>query len=360
MNSTHSAEVFRIKALEKHPNADKLSIVRFYGYTSIVRSSDFKVGDLAVYIPPDSVVPDTAEYEFLRGHRRIKASRLRGVMSQGLVMPAPPGSIEGDDVAKQLGITHYDQPIHVGNKAKSGGCAGKPPPVSGRKYDIESYYRYGDVLETGQEVEITEKIHGANIRFTHQGFRLYVGSRNQWINESDTDVYWKAVHDHPWLRVLCKRNPGIIFYGELYGRTQKMRGYESPLYGVEDKQNEVVIFDAFDTTTNTFLNRDARQLAIGSAFAFNWWERFKNTFGSHYRDEVQEITRGLFYAVPPAFYLGPFRKDLVNTYVTGRTLYGVDHPREGIVIRPTKEIWHPEVGRVIFKVVSPEYLEKAG
>src|SRR4051812_40930881 len=115
-NSTHKVEVFRVEHLQKHPNGDFLNILRvFDNYQAVVRISDFKVGDLACYVPPDNILPDKPEYAFLKGRLRIKATRFRGIMSQGLVLPAPKGAKEGDDVAEALGISHYVPKTNTGH-----------------------------------------------------------------------------------------------------------------------------------------------------------------------------------------------------------------------------------------------------
>ena len=63
--ANHRADIIRVDVLEKHNNADALSIVRIGGYQVVVRTDSWKVGDLAVYIQPDSVVPVTKPFEFL-------------------------------------------------------------------------------------------------------------------------------------------------------------------------------------------------------------------------------------------------------------------------------------------------------
>jgi len=63
--STHKCEVVRVGEVLEHDNADNLEIVKVFGYTVVVRKGDFKSGDLAVYIPPDSVVPETSQFDFL-------------------------------------------------------------------------------------------------------------------------------------------------------------------------------------------------------------------------------------------------------------------------------------------------------
>jgi len=52
--STHVVEVVKIKK-ENHPNADSLSIVKVRGWQCVVRTDDWEDGQLAAYIPPDSL-----------------------------------------------------------------------------------------------------------------------------------------------------------------------------------------------------------------------------------------------------------------------------------------------------------------
>ena len=70
MNSTHKVEVVKVK-LECHPNANALSIVKIYNYQVCCRTDDWKDGDMAAYIPPDSLV-DTTRPEFSFLHKNEK------------------------------------------------------------------------------------------------------------------------------------------------------------------------------------------------------------------------------------------------------------------------------------------------
>ena len=93
------AEVVQIKILE-HPDADALEIAKVKGYQSIVRKGQFETGDLAVYIPEQSIVPewllrrlnlwdDAKGKGKLAGSNgdRVKAQKIRGVLSQGILLP---------------------------------------------------------------------------------------------------------------------------------------------------------------------------------------------------------------------------------------------------------------------------------
>lgn len=174
-NSTHKVEVFRIKDIEDHPNADRLELTSVWGYTCIVRRDQFKVGDLAAYIPPDSVLPETEEFAFVwknkpnpkERDRRIRASRLRGLLSAGLVIEAPEGTKVGDDIADKLGVTHYEpKPNNNGKFGNTKIYEYVPSPriaMANTAYDIENGFRYHDVIPEGTPVTITEKIHGCLI-----------------------------------------------------------------------------------------------------------------------------------------------------------------------------------------------------
>lgn len=156
--STHEIPVIRIDKVVKHPNADTLGITEVFGWTCCVKLDDFKEGDLAVYIPPDYVVPKTTQFEFLGDHRRIRVKKLRGIISQGLIIKAPEGSKEGDDVMELLGIERYEPPIQ--NSKITGGQAEGGNSLFSPKYDVESFQRYPNILQEGEEVLVTEKIHG--------------------------------------------------------------------------------------------------------------------------------------------------------------------------------------------------------
>lgn len=107
--STFRCEVVPVTLLP-HPNADSLSLVQVFGFTCVVRTADWVGRDRGVYVPVDAVVPDRPEFAFLDGHRRIKARRLRGVFSMGLLLPAPWDAEVGDDLTEALGVTKYEPP----------------------------------------------------------------------------------------------------------------------------------------------------------------------------------------------------------------------------------------------------------
>jgi RNA ligase (TIGR02306 family) len=322
--STHKVECVPV-TLEKHPNADTLSIVRIFGgYTVVVRTEDWAGRDKGVYVEPDYIVPlDKPEFAFLRKSgetkltSRIKTKKLRGVVSYGLLIPAPDGAAIGDDFMERYGITRYQPPEEPlrGNEA----CEG--PNVLAPKYDLENWRKYSGLLVENELVYITEKIHGANARYVFHDGKMFCGSRTEWKKQADDNLWWKALT--PNMEAFCRAHPGAVLYGEVYGQ---VGGFK---YG-----NKGVRFAAFDV------------LQGGS-----WW-----TPGKLHRD--LPCTYGV--ETVPLLYDGMYKTAAVEHATTGPSqVPGADHIREGCVIKPLNDRMHESIGRVALKSVSSEFLDKS-
>jgi hypothetical protein len=112
--STHAVSIVEIPEILPHENADRLGIVTVGGWSCVVAKDQFKAGDRAVYVEPDYVVPlSRPEFSFLakgkegKSEHRMKAVRLRGRLSFGLLIPVPEDCAElpaGACVMERLGI----------------------------------------------------------------------------------------------------------------------------------------------------------------------------------------------------------------------------------------------------------------
>lgn len=166
--STHRVEVVRLGPIHKHPNADTLGYTEIWGYTAIVRLGDFQEGELAAYIEPDFVVPaagthpEAYRFAFLKDNLRVKARRLRGMWSQGLLikLQETDSYAAGDDVMDAWGIVRYDPDVHPKFKTQTTGEKAPPVLQSIPKYDLEPLRRYKSLFAPGEEVYVTEKLHG--------------------------------------------------------------------------------------------------------------------------------------------------------------------------------------------------------
>jgi RNA ligase (TIGR02306 family) len=325
MSHEHDVTVVRLNGITKHPNADSLSITEVLGYPVIFRTGEYGEGDLAVYVPVDSVVPaDDPRWTFLEGHRRIRAKKLRGVFSMGLLTPTDPSFAEGDVVNDQLGITHYEPAEHSSSVLHGPDPGSEPDPGHMPAYtDIESWRRYRAAFDPAEEVIATEKIHGTNARYTFADGRFWAGSRKNIKREDPASTWWQALtHD---LKDAVAALEGYAVYGEIYGRVQDLR------YGIPSGVR-FVAFDILDISTRRYLDYDA---------AAAMFERL-----------------GIPHV--PELYRGPFG-ELTPSLANGRTVLGSGVcVREGFVVRPVKERWDERLGRVILKLAGEDYhLRKA-
>lgn len=384
VKSTHVCEVIPVK-LESHPNADSLSLCSIFdgGYTCILRTEDWQGINKAVYVPPDSLCDTTRpEFSFLASEKRlyevegrkvyarIKARKLRGIVSFGLCVPCSDESVLGEDYAEKLGIIHFAPEEHESLKQKginlSGGETEPAPNCHFVHYDVDSLRRYRNLINEGEMVVCTEKADGENSRFVYHNGKQYCGSRNQWKREWTTkpnyeeieknlrakltgqigeeevlvklsDIkakiegyrpfqskWWIVYNQNEGVQKFCKDNPDSVLYGEIFGHTNRLN------YGLDDGK---IRFHAFDILKDgKFLNYD-EFLSICETYKINTMPllgRFEYDF-----DKVCELAEG-------------------ESLIPGSNCI-----REGVVVRPVLERYENRVGRVCFKVVSAEYLEKA-
>ena len=105
-----------VKVTDVFPmDADRLERIQINGWNCVCGKGDFKKGDLGIFFEIDSKLPDKppfSEMEFLRKkHFKIKSQKLRGVISQGLLMPLSAFDFgdnvkEGDFLTEKLEVTY--------------------------------------------------------------------------------------------------------------------------------------------------------------------------------------------------------------------------------------------------------------
>ena len=237
--ATFESRVYALR-VEPHPNADRLELAAIGGFRTVVGKGSFVDGDLAAYIPEGAVCPDWLIAELgLEGklagskHNRVKAVKLRGALSQGLVYPVRDGMVrgqrvaEGDDVTALLELVKYEPPVPIAMQ-------GEVAPAHGAtiRYDIENFKKYPHELRDGEPVSITEKLHGSwcclgwhpehgavvtSKGMSDKGFRLKLNDAN--VN----NLYVRAWRAHESAFEQARRRlaaDGQPFYllGEVYGR----------------------------------------------------------------------------------------------------------------------------------------------
>ena len=327
--STFRVEVVKLDSVEKHPNADRLDLCKVKGWQCVALRDQFKTGDLAVYIPIDSVLPPELVSKLgieKMYSKRIKSIKLRGSLSQGMLMSLDillnsPTLIEGSDVTNVLGITKYEIPIPISMR----GIVRSSHPSFVMYTGIENIKNFPHVMIPGEEVVITEKIHGTNFRAAMlkdegaETARLHVGSHTRSLEDTEGNLYWRGAK----LLELEKQLPvGLQVFGEIYGhRVQDLH------YGLKPGEIGVRLFDIYEGA------------------AYHNYDSFK----------ALVATLGVACGAAPVLYQGPWSTDLIKMAEGKSTLYP-DQMREGIVIRPIVERWDDRVGRVILKAINDEYL----
>lgn len=310
-------EVVEVGAIEKHPNADSLGIVKVYGFPVITRLGEFQPGDRAAYIPVDALVPDTEQWAFLQGHRRIRAKKLRGTFSMGLLVPAPEGVEVGQDVSEALGIRKYEPQ----DKPDLPSDAEEGPAFIPKYTEIDHFRRYHQRFTEGEPIVVTEKIHGCNARFCHDGDRLWVGSFGT-FKAPGTNNEWRKVAAALGLEAVLAYFPGLVFYGEVFGWVQDLR------YGHAQGQFSARFFDVYDSSAGSYLN---------------------------YTD-AQAVLKGARLEPVPTLYEGPYQGPEQIASLAGGKSTLADNIREGVVVRPARERFDDHIGRVVLKFVSEGYL----
>lgn len=316
--SEFKVEVIEVGPIEKHSNADSLSVTKVYDYPVIMRTGDYKEGDRAVYIPVESIVPkDDPRWTFLGDHVRIRAKRLRGIFSMGLLTPADSAWTVGQDVREELKITKYEppEPLQMGGDNEK--CDFDFPKYT----DIEGFRRWPNIFQEGEEVYITEKIHGANGRWMFHDNRLWVGSHNGVKSENNDSLWWKIAHEQNLAERLAAF-PDMVVFGEAYGQVQDLK------YGTTQNQYRIAVFDIMDLNTHKYLDL------------------------YEYSDFI--CKSGL--PTVPTLYCGPWSESLRDLSNGPSKIEGAGHIREGIVIRPIRERWDDGLGRVILKLIGEDYL----
>ena len=314
--------------LGKHPNADTLSIATVRAWQCVVRTADFldETGNqikLGAYIPIGTVVPQTPEWEFLKQrHYRVETIKLRDYVSQGLLIPARPGWKEGQDVTEELGVTKYEEPIPT----DMAGVLMPSPPGFQKYTDIQNYNDFPGVFDPNDDVIVTEKIHGSNVRYAIINGVFYVGSHTRCLDPecAETNLYWRIARKYDVeakIRTLFMDSDVQIF-GEVYGP-----GVQDLHYGL--KEPALAVFDVL----------------VHGVYAQDY--------------HINRLSRETLIPRVPVLYRGKFNT-LVLKHSSGPSMLDKDTKRGGIVIRSENQPNHPLIGRKILKLLNVEHLLRSG
>lgn len=323
------ASIQKIEKLDDIEGADRIELATILGWRVIVKKGEFNEGDLAIFIEPDSILPEHPIFGFMEKYKyRVKTIKIRGVYSQGLALPITDLSklfiIEpGVDITELIGITKYSPPIpqHIAGETKGNFPMFIPktdePRIQSIPFILDQY--------KGEDFYISEKIDGSSSSFYYYKGEFGVCSRNIELKETNNNIYWFISEKYNLAHEL-KHIGNIVIQGEIIGpKIQKNR------YGLDEL--DLYVFNSYDIENQYYHSIDDLKVItsrLGLKMVPIWCE---HCILDHTVDDLIELSKGI-------------------SMLTSNLI------REGIVIRRREETHHPTIGRVSFKAINPDYLIK--
>lgn len=275
------ATIRKIDEINPIEGADAIEVCTVGGWKVVAQKGLYAAGDLAVYFEIDSFIP-TALAPFLTkaGHfpkqfnevegERLRTIRLRGQVSQGLLMPISEvldvasittdeyqiitskfqvdaadtiaGNnvfVDGLDVTKLLNIQKWEAPISA---QLSGTVRGNFPSFI-QKTDQERIQNLKRELQEWQlhgfTWEVTEKLDGSSMTVYMRDGEFGVCSRNLELKEDEGNSFWRAARKQDLELKLRLTGANFALQGELIGP-----GIQGNPYNLSDI--EFRLFDIFN------------------------------------------------------------------------------------------------------------------
>lgn len=352
------ATIRRIAEIRPIENADAIEHVRVDGWRVVAKKGEFQVNDLAVYIEIDAWCPhelapflskgkEPREYNGVKGER-LKTIKLRGAVSQGLLLPIPtelndPTQFtEGMDVTELLGVQKWEPPIPAQLRGKIAGIF----PSWLRKTDEDRIQNcFKDVSpRLNESWVIEEKVDGSSMTV---GYRkgdfildkdgqpipeeFVVCSRNLSLKLEDEGNTFVRIAKESGIQDAMKaygRNLGIS--GELIGE-----GVQGNKYNI--KGHRWLVFNIFDVDTGKYVSAEERQFIIRDLVALG--------------ATIEQVP--LITAVGTTQLDGLSVDDFLEM-AEGKSILNPKTEREGLVFKNQTD---PDIS---FKAISNRWLLKTG
>jgi RNA ligase (TIGR02306 family) len=181
------ASVRRIVEIKQIDGADSICLYRVDGWWVVDSIGKYGVGELVIYAEPDSWVPyelapflcrgkEPREFNGVKGER-LRTIKLRGQISQGLVLPLDPSedmAFDGQDMTERYGIQKWEKPIPAQLQGQMRGNF----PSWIRKTDQERVQNLDGEIYWDDEYEITVKLDGSSMTIWNHDGEVGVCSRN--------------------------------------------------------------------------------------------------------------------------------------------------------------------------------------
>lgn len=322
------ASIQKIKKVFPIEGADRIEGVEVLGWKCVVRKGIFREGDLCIYIEIDTLVPkrclskNPQDKELIR----LKTVKMKGQISQGLVLPiiyeewADLKIREGLDVTDYVGVKKYEKAI----PAQLQGLIKGDFPGFLRKTDEVRIQSEPKLLEKikGKPFYITTKLDGTSATYYKLDGKFGVCSRNLELEKGD-NTYWKMAEKYKieeWLP------DGYAIQGEICGE-----GIQKNPLGI--KGQDLYIFNVFDIKNGEYIFPDD----------LTWFD--DTTVGDVYKNEPIKLVPGEEVGKEFSYTLEELLEKAKGKYPN------TNKNKEGVVVRSIDQT-------ISFKVVNNDYLLK--
>ncbi len=264
------ATIRRIEAIDPIPGADAIEVATVGGWKVVVKKGEFWVDSMAVYLEVDSWVPNTlAPFLTKAGHHpkvfegiegeRLKTVKLRGQLSQGLLLPSTVAfdqdviPLEGEDVTELLGIVKWERPV----PAQLAGLVKGNFPTLIPKTDQERVQNLSKEIAAcqGMRFEVTEKLEGSSMTCYLIDGEFGVCSRNLDLKRDENNSFWAVAIRDGIEEKLRAHGRQIAIQGELIGP-----GIQDNIYRLS--KPEYRVFDIYDIVAGEYMNPHDRRVLV--------------------------------------------------------------------------------------------------
>jgi len=274
MSDRKLATIRRIDRIEPIEGADKIVKATVGGWQLVTAiDNGFKEGDFAVYAEVDSWIPteiapflskgqEPRTYNGVKGER-LKTIRLKGQISQGLLLPLSLvgdvndtyGFEDGQDVTENLGIQKWEAPIPA---QLAGVCRGTFPsrvPKTDQERIQNLSKELKEWIDSDLHWEVTEKCEGSSCSIMFFDGEIHVASRNMDLKDAEGNTFWKVAKQNDLivkLETFCREHDvEIALQGELIGP-----GVQGNIYNLKD--HEFRLFDIYDIKEGKYIESKQR------------------------------------------------------------------------------------------------------
>ena len=256
------------------------------------------------------------------------------------------------------------------------GLQAKDNPWFFKYYDMENGRHFPHEIQDGEEVVVTEKIHGMSARvgvvIEKNKPTLMIGSHNKRRRFSGDPVPW-YVRLHPLVRLLNRFRPVRRRWGWMLSRAYRddQPGlFERPLvlyprigemlrgvWGERRARNSVILY-------GEIYGPGIQDLTYGVPTGEVGFRAFDIAVDNKYLDysDFKALCVDHDIAIVPELYTGPYSIDTATALAAGKTTL-MQNPNkndwlEGVVVRTTREQATQHLHRAVVKFINPDYLTR--